>query len=227
MTRSSFNSLCFCSVAKWSEWRRSEVTQLCPSLCNPMDCSLTGSSVHGIFQARILEWSDISFSRGSSRPRNQTWVSCIVGSRFTIWGTREVQVMSSSLWPHGLQHARLPCPSLSPRVCSNSCLLSQWCHPPSVTPSPPVLNPSQNQSFPTSQHFTSGGQSIGASASASVLPVNIQDWFHLGLTGLISLLSKGFSRVFSITTVRKHQFFHSQPSLWSSSHIHTRLLEKP
>ena len=81
--------------------------------------------------------------------------------------------------------------------------------------------------FPVSQFFTSSGQSFGVSASASVLPINIQDWFPLGLTGLISLLSKGLSRVFSNTTVQKHQFFGTQPSLWSSSHIHTWLLEKP
>ena len=82
-------------------------------------------------------------------------------------------------------------------------------------------------SFPMSRLFTSGNQSIGASASASVLPMNIHDWFPLGLTGLLSLQSKGLSKVFSNTTVRKHQFFSSQPSLWSNSHIHTWLLEKP
>ena len=82
-------------------------------------------------------------------------------------------------------------------------------------------------SFPMSRLFTTGNQSIGASASASVLPMNIHDWFPLGLTGLLSLQSKGLSKVFSNTTVRKHQFFSSQPSLWSNSHIHTWLLEKP
>ena len=139
--------------------------------------------------------------------------------------------MSDSLWPHGLQHARLPCPSLSPRICSYSCPSSRWWHPTissSVGPfsSCPQFFPVSG-SFPMSWFFTSGAQSIGASTSTSVLPMNIQGWFSLGLTGLISLLSKGLSRVFSSTTVRKHQFFSAQPSLWSNSHICTWLLEKP
>ena len=132
--------------------------------------------------------------------------------------------MSYSLWPHGLQHVRLPCPSPSPRLCLNPCPLSQWCHPTSVTPfSCPQSFPASG-SFPVSQLFPSGGQSIGASASASVLPMNIQDWFPLEWTGLISLTSKGLSRVFSSTTVQKHQFFSTQPSLCSTSHICTWLL---
>ena len=119
-------------------------------------------------------------------------------------------VASDSLRPHGLQHTRPPCPSPSPRVCSISCLPSRWCHPTtssSVVPFSPCLQffPASG-SFPRSQFFASGGQHIGVSASASVLPVNIQDWFPLGLTGLISLQSKGLSRVFSNTTVQKHQF---------------------
>ena len=138
-------------------------------------------------------------------------------------------VVSHSLWPHGLQHARLPSPSPPPRAYSNSCPSSWWCHPTissSVIPFSSCL-PSfpASGSFQMSQFFTSGGQSI--EASASVLPVNIQDWFPLGLTGLISLQSKGLSRVFSNTTVQKHQFFGTQPSLWSNSHTHTWLLEKP
>ena len=139
-------------------------------------------------------------------------------------------VVSNSLQPHGLPNARLPCPSPSPGVCSNSCPLSQWCHP---TISSSVVPFSCLQSFPASgsflmsQLFASGGQSIGASASASVLPMNFQDWFPLGWTGWISLQSKGLSRVFSNTTVQKHQFFGAQPSLWSNSHIHTWLPEKP
>ena len=140
-------------------------------------------------------------------------------------------VMSNSLWPYGLQHARLPCPSPTPRACSNSCPLSWWYHPTtsfSVVPFSSCL-PSfpKSRSFPMSQFFASGGQSIGVSVSAPVLPMNIQDWFPLGLTGLISLQSKGISRVFSSTTVQKHQFFIAQPSLWSNSHIHTWPLEKP
>ena len=121
--------------------------------------------------------------------------------------------------------------SLPPRVCLNSCPLSRWCHPvisSAVIPSSTcLLSFSALGSYPMSWLFTSGGQSIGASTSASVLSMNIQSWFPLGLTGLISLLSKGFSRVFFNTLVWKHQFFSAQPYLWSNSHIHTRLLEKP
>ena len=132
------------------------------------------------------------------------------------------------LWPHGLQPTRLPCPSPSPRVCSNSCPLSQWCHPTIssfVTPFSRHQSFPASGSFPVSQLFASGGQRIGASASA--LPMNIQGWFPLELTGWISLQYKGLSRVFSKSTVQKHQFFGTQPSLWSSSHNHTWLLEKP
>ena len=137
-------------------------------------------------------------------------------------------VMSGSLQPHGLQHARLPWPSPSPRAYSNSCPLSWWCHPnisSSVVPFSSCLQSfPAPRSFPMSQLFTSGGQSIGASASTSVLPMNIWDWFPLGLTSLISLQSKGLSRVFSNTTVQNQQFFDAQPS---NSHIHAWLLEKP
>jgi len=134
-----------------------------------------------------------------------------------------IQSVVAHLRPHGLQHTRLPCPSLFPRVCSNSGPLSRWCHPTvssSVAPfsSCPQSFPASG-SFPRSRLFSSGGQSIGASASASVLPMNIQGWFPLGLSGLIFLQSTGLSRVFSSTTVRKHQFFSA--SLWSNSHIHT------
>ena len=138
--------------------------------------------------------------------------------------------MSNSFWPHGLQHINLPCLSPSSRVCSNSHSLSRWCHPTissSVVPfSSCLLSFPASGSFPRSQLFTSGGRSAGASASASVFPVNIQGWFSLGLTGLISLLTKGLSR-FSSTTIWKHQFFGAQLSLWSKSHISTWLLEKP
>ena len=107
-------------------------------------------------------------------------------------------VVSNSLWPHGLQHARLSCPSLSPRGCSSSCPLCQWCHPTISSPVTPFsscpLSFPASGSFPMSQFFASGDQSIGASISASVLPINIQSWFPLGLTGLISLLSKGLSK---------------------------------
>ena len=122
-------------------------------------------------------------------------------------------VMSDSSRPYALQHTRPPCPSPTPRVYTNSCPLSQWCHP--TISSFVILFSSCLQSFPASgffpviQFFASGGQSIGVSASASVLPMNIQDLFLLGLTGLISLQSKGLSRVFSNTTVQKHQRKHS------------------
>jgi len=125
-------------------------------------------------------------------------------------------VMSDTLWPHGLQQARPPCPSPTPGVYSNSCPLSEWC---STISSSVVPLSSRLQSYPASgssqmsQFFISGGQSIGGSASASVLLMNIQDWFPWGSTGWISLQSKGFSRVFSNTTVHKHQFFGIQLSL--------------
>ena len=130
--------------------------------------------------------------------------------------------VSDFLWPYGLQHARLPCPSLSPGACSNSCPLNWWCHPTissSVVPfSSCLLSFLTSGFFPMNLHFASGGQSIGASASAAI---NIQGWFSLGLTVLISLKSEGLSRVPSNTTVQKHQFFSAQPFLWSNSHIHT------
>ena len=140
-------------------------------------------------------------------------------------------VMSNSLRPRGLQHTKLPCPSPTPRACSNSCPSSQWCHPTissSFVPLPSCLQSfPASGSFPMSQFFASGGQTIGASTSASVLPMNIQDWFPLGLTGLISLQSKELSRVLFSTSVWKHQVFDAQPPLWSNSHIFTWFLEKP
>ena len=139
-------------------------------------------------------------------------------------------VVSNSLWPHEPQH-RPPCPWPTSRVYSNSCPLSQWCHPTissSVIPFSSLL-----QAFPAlgffqmSQFFTSGGQSIGVSASTSVLPMNTQDWSPLGWTGWIFLQSRELSEVFSNTTVQKHQFFGAQPSSQSNSHIRTWPLEKP
>ena len=138
-------------------------------------------------------------------------------------------VVSNSLRPHRLQHARHPCQSITTRACSNSCPSTWWCHP---TISSSVIPFSCLQSFPASgsflmsQFFASVGQIIGASASATGFPLNVQGWFPLGLTGLITLTSRGFSRVFSNTTVQNH-FFCTQPSLWPKSHIYTRLLEKP
>ena len=140
-------------------------------------------------------------------------------------------VVSNSLWPYEPQHTRPPCPSPTPGVYSNSCPLSRWCHPtisssvfpfsscPQSFPASVFPFSSCPQSFPASgsfqmsQFFASGGQSIGVSASTSVLPMNTQDWSPLGWTGCISLQSKGLSRVFSNTTVQKHQFFGSQLSL--------------
>ena len=137
-------------------------------------------------------------------------------------------VMSNPLRPHGLQHARLSCPSPSPRACLTLCPLSQWCHPtisPSVIPFSSCLQSfPESGSFLMSRLFASDGSSIGASASASVLLINVQDWFPVGLAGSISLQSKGLSRVFSNTTVQKHSFFGFHPTLWSDTHIHSLAL---
>ena len=142
-----------------------------------------------------------------------------------------VSVMSDSMRPCESQHSRPPCASPTPRVYSNSCPLSQWCHPAissSVVPfsSCPQSLPA-SESFPMSQLFAWGGQSIRVSASASVLPMNTQDWSPSGWTAWMSLLSKGLSRIFSNTSIQKHQFFGAQLSSQSNSHIHTWLLEKP
>ena len=218
--------------------------QSCPTLCDPRDCGPPGSSVHGILQARILEWVAMPSSRGSSWPRDQTCVSevsCIARQILYRWATGEAHinlyllllfscsVVSDSLQSHWLQHTRLPCRSPSPGARPNPCSLSQWCH---IVLSSVISISSYLQSFPAlgsflmSWLFISGDRSIGASTSTSVLPVNIQDLFPLWLTGLISLQSKGLSRVFSNTTVQKHQFFGPHPSSWSNSHIHTWLLGK-
>ena len=145
------------------------------------------------------------------------------GRFFTTSGTCQysvqfsLSVVSHSLPPHGLQHARPPCPSPTPGVYSNSCPSSRWCNPTissSVIPfSSHLQSFPESGCFPMSYFFTSGGQSIGISASASVLPMNTQDWFPLGWTGWISLQSKGLSRVFSNTTTQKHQFFSAQLSI--------------
>ena len=150
---------------------------------------------------------------------------CIYTSQFSR------SVVADSLQPHGLQNTRLPFPSPTPRTWSNSCPLSQWCHPTissSAIPFSSLLQP-----FPTSgtsqmsQFLASGGQSTGVSASASVLPMSTQDWSPLGWTSWISLQSKWLWRFFSSTTVWKHQLFSAQLSLWSNSHISIWLLEKP
>ena len=138
-------------------------------------------------------------------------------------------VVSDSLRPHGLQHVRPPCPSPTLRVYSNSCPLSQWCHPTissSFIPFSCLQSFPASGAFPMSQFFTLGSQSIGVSASASLFPMNIQDSFLLGWTHWISLQSKGLSRVFSNTTIQKHQFVCAQLYSQSSSHIHTWPLQK-
>ena len=160
------------------------------------------SLCHGILQAGVLEWVAISFSWGSSHPRDQSHISCIARGFFTYWVIQfsSVQfsrsVVSDSLRPHESQHARPPCPSPTPRVHSNSCPSSQWYHPAilsSVVPfsSCPQSLPASG-SFPVSQVFASGGQRIGVSALTSVLPKNTQAWSPLGRTGWISLQSWGF-----------------------------------
>ena len=140
-------------------------------------------------------------------------------------------VVSDSLWSHELQHAKPSCPSPTPGIYPNSCPLSWWCHPAILSFVSPFSSCPQSlpasESFPMSQLFTSGGRSIGVSASASVLPMNTQDWCPLEWTGWIFLQSKGLSRVFFNTTVQKHQFFGTHLFSQSKSHIHTRPLEKP
>ena len=161
------------------------------------------------------------------------WTKLIVAEELTMLSSVQFShsVVSDSLRPHETQHAWPPYTSPTPRVHPNPCPLCLWCH---LTISSSVISFSSSfrsfpasGSFPMSQFIASGGQSIGVSASASVLPMYIQDWFPLGLTGWSSLQSKRISRVFSNTTVQKHQFFDTQLSSQSNSHIHTWLLEKP
>ena len=154
--------------------------------------------------------------------QNEKSVNYLLTSQWPHWLTLKpssvqfsYSVVSDSLWPRGLQHNRLPCPSLTPGACSNSCPMSWWCHPTissSVVPFFCLQSFPASGSFPMSQLCASSGQSIGVSASASVLPMNIQDWISLGLTGWISCSPRD-SQVFSNTTVQKHQFFGSQVSL--------------
>ena len=157
--------------------------------------------------------------------RRYTQMGSFSSVQFSCW------VLSDSLRPHEPQQARPPCPSPTPGVHPNLCPLSRWCHPTissSVVPfsSCPQSFPASG-SFPMSQLFASGGQSIRVPASTSVLPVNTQDWSPLGWTSWLSVQSKGLSRVFSNTTVQKHQFFGAQLSSQFNTHILTWLLEKP
>ena len=157
-------------------------------------------------------WSIIDLQYPISSRCTTQWFNMLIDLLFF-----SCSVVSNSLHPHGLQHTRIHCPSPSPRVCSNSCPLSRWYHPTissSVIPFSSCLQSfPASGSFQMSQLFPSGGQSIAVSTLTSFLPMNIQDWFPLGLTGLISLQSKGLSRVLSNYTVQKHQFFSTQPSL--------------
>ena len=161
--------------------------------------------VHEILQARILDWVALPFSRGSSQPRDRTQVSHIAGKFFTSWANSRSLLKLMSI--KSVMH-----PTISSSVVPFSSCLQSF---------------PASGSFLMSRLFTTGGQSIGASTSESVPTMNIQDWFPLGLTSLIALQPKGLSRVFSNTTVQKHHFLGAQPSLWSNSHIHTWLLEKP
>ena len=185
-------------------------------------------------------------SRKVQRPHRPSWslssdflwvtkvVMCSLEGKCFYFSTSvefRCSVMSNSLRPHELQHARPPCPSPTPRVHPNPCPSSWWCDP-TITSSVihfsscPQSLPASG-SLPMSQLFSWGGQSIRVSASTSVLPMNTQDWSPLGWTGWISLQSKGLSRVFSNTTVQMHQFFGAQLSSQSNSHIHTWPQEKP
>ena len=161
--------------------------------------------VHEILQARILDWVALPFSRGSSQPRDRTQVSHIAGKFFTSWANSQSLLKLMSI--KSVMH-----PTISSSVVPFSSCLQSF---------------PASGSFLMSRLFTTGGQSIGASTLESVPTMNIQDWFPLGLTSLIALQSKGLSRVFYNTTVQKHHFLGAQPSLWSNSHIHTWLLEKP
>ena len=195
------------------------VAKSCPLFHNSMDCGSPGSSVHGISQARLLEWVATSgdLSNQGIEPTSPAWQadSLTLSHQQSpqFWVTpSSVQfshsVVSDSLWPPWTAAPQASLSSPIPGVYLNSCPLSQWCHPAissSVIPfsSCPQSFPASG-SFPMSQYFASGGQSIGTSALASVLPMNIQDSFPLGLTDLISLQSKGLSRVFSNSTIQNH-----------------------
>ena len=208
-----------------------------------MDVRLIAYNIRSQLTFKIIFFQDeliwkLEFSGCKSKFSGLNYNYSLVRLRDRKWKTSHnisVQfshsVVSNSLWPCGLQHARPPCPSPTPRVYPNPCPLSQWCH--STISSSVIPFSTCLQSFPASgsfqmsQLFVSCGQCIGVSASTSVLPMNIQDWFPLWWTGSVSLQSKGLSRVFSNTTVQKHQFFGSQFSLLSNCHIHTWPLEKP
>ena len=219
------------------------VYSITPTLHNPMDCNLPGSSVHGISQARILEWVTILFSRGSSWPRDQTWDSCIAGRFFTLWTTREALFnMEPVSSVQSLSHVRL---FAAPWTASCQSSLS-------ITNSQSLLKPMYIELVMPSNHLIlcrpllllpSIFPSIRIFSSESVLLIRWPKYWRFSFSispsseysglisfridGLISLLSKGHLRVFSNTTVQKHQFFDPQPFLWSMSPIHMWLLGKP
>ena len=185
-------------------------------------------ATHSSILAWRIPWTVQSI--GLQRVRHD-WATCTFFHFHFSFLLFSHSAVSNSLQHSGLQDAKLPHPSRSPGACPNSCPLSGWCHP--TISSSVILFYSCLQSFPASGSFlmcwlfASGGQSTGVSASTSVLPMNIQDWSPLGWTGLISFLSKELSRVFFNTTVQRHQFFSSQPSSQSNSHIYTWPQEKP
>ena len=204
----------------------SSVTKSCPTLRDTIECSKAGFLVfHHLLEFAQTHVFWISDAIQPSHSLSPPSCPAIYGVQFTR------SVMSESLQPHEPQHTRPPCPSPTPRVHPNSCALSQGCPP--IISSCVIPVSFYPQSFPSwgsfqmSQLFSSGGESIGVSASTTVPPMNTQDWSPLGWTGWISLKSKGLSRVFSNTTVQKHQFSSSQPSSQSNSHTHTWLMEKP
>ena len=168
---------------------------------------------------RVLQWSVPCQFLSNSLQHPLHWLSwydysCKLVMFLTLQSVQSSHSVSYSLRPYGLQHTRPPCPLPTPGACANSCSSSQWCHPTISSSGIPFSFCPQScppsGSFPMAQFFTWGGQSTGASASASVLPMNVQDWFPLGWTGWISLQSNGLSRVFSNTTVQKHQLFSAQ-----------------
>ena len=205
--------------------------QLCLTLCATL-WTIVHQVALSIGFSRQEYWSGLSCLPPGDLPNpgvkpESLMIPALAGGFFTTSTTWEAprhsnsqfihSVVSNSLRPHRLQHTRLPCPSPTPGACSNSCPSNQWCHTTissSVVPFSSCLQSfPASGSFPVSQFFASGGQSIRVSALALVLPMNIQGWFPLGWTGWISLQSKGLLRVFSNTTVQKHQFFGTQLSL--------------
>ena len=211
-----------------SEWALLKETQKCLQTLPPCEnmMGIQPSKKQSLIRHQICWHLDL----GLPSPQNCKKQISVVYKPMVFFVVHSKVSCVWPLQPHRLQHTRFPCPLPSHGIGSNSCPLSQWCHPTILLSVIPLSSCLQSfpasESFPVSQLFTSCGERIGALASASVLPMNTQGWFPLGLNDLITLLYKGLFRVFSRTTVWKHQFLSSQPSLWSSSHICTWLLEK-